>query len=607
MTPLRIILAILAFTVGSLTAQDRVALVLYNSAYPGDPLRSSKPGEKLLLTRLSGVAKDGPAMVSALETTGFTVEQHTNLKTDEVKAIVQAFAKKHSGAREVVFYFSGHGMSVEGETYLTGLDTDVDISEARREAEARLVGEDLQAEYARLPLKRVTAKTGGAIPLTLILANLEGMTPSSLPREEAKRHVRIVFLDACRDPFPTVENGDVVAMSASALVRKGGTGAPPSKPGMFIGFGAQAGRIGFSMENEPSLFTAALAERIRKPGTMVEIFADTRIAVSDRYESLVKAKIAPEGFDQIPAYTDELNPKVKFSFTQGGTPPPRPKTIAERVAAATKEAPFENELGMEFVPVPGTSVLMCRTETRLRDWEEFMEANPKHDMSGGMYVMKVKKSAKGEYSIAWELDKNASWKSPGFPQTGEHPVVGVSWEDAHTFFAWLSKKDGVTYRLPTDKEWSAAVGSDKYPWGDAETPPAKAGNYGDATYAASLNKLSDGETWSGLAGLTDGYERTATADFTKFTANRLGILHLGGNVWEGCEDKYRASMNDSDALEKFPALKEEKYSDRTPFRVLRGASWFNDASVNLRSSFRFGVHPSDRSDFIGFRLVVLAR
>ena len=37
------------------------------------------------------------------------------------------------------------------------------------------------------------------------------------------------------------------------------------------------------------------------------------------------------------------------------------------------------------------------------------------------------------------------------------PVVGVSWHDASAYAAWVSRKTGVTHRLPTDEEWTFAA------------------------------------------------------------------------------------------------------------------------------------------------------
>ena len=50
-------------------------------------------------------------------------------------------------------------------------------------------------------------------------------------------------------------------------------------------------------------------------------------------------------------------------------------------------------------------------------------------------------------------DRKFTWKNPGFAQTDGHPVVGISWVDAKAYCEWLTRKDGVSYRLPTEAEW----------------------------------------------------------------------------------------------------------------------------------------------------------
>lgn len=44
------------------------------------------------------------------------------------------------------------------------------------------------------------------------------------------------------------------------------------------------------------------------------------------------------------------------------------------------------------------------------------------------------------------------WKSPGFSQSGNQPVVCVSWDDAQAYARWLSDRTGHGYRLPHARE-----------------------------------------------------------------------------------------------------------------------------------------------------------
>jgi formylglycine-generating enzyme required for sulfatase activity len=242
--------------------------------------------------------------------------------------------------------------------------------------------------------------------------------------------------------------------------------------------------------------------------------------------------------------------------------PEPPKTEPKAVAKIPTNA-FVNTLGMPFVPVPGTEVQFCIWETRVQDYAAYAAANAGVD---------------------------GSWKNfgLGFKQADTHPVVNVNWEDANAFCAWLTKKElaegkikeGQKYRLPTDAEWSVAVGlgqekgntprekrqgiKDVYPWGKEWPPPVGAGNY-----SKSLK--------------VDKFDRTAPVG--SFSANKDGLHDMGGNVWEWCEDWY------------VPAAKTR--------RVLRGASWSIFGPVHLLSSFRDFLTPDDRNVFFGFRCVLV--
>jgi formylglycine-generating enzyme required for sulfatase activity len=245
------------------------------------------------------------------------------------------------------------------------------------------------------------------------------------------------------------------------------------------------------------------------------------------------------------------------------TTPTEPETNAEPKAAGKKPTPpkpFTNTLGMPFVPVPGTDVQFCIWETRVKDYAAFAAAKDGVD---------------------------ERWKKPEFKQADTHPVVEVSWEDAQAFCEWLTKKEmaggkikeGQKYRLPTDAEWSVAVGlgkevgdtpsakdegiKDVYPWGKKWPPAVGAGNYSESLKV-------------------DNFEYTSPVG--SFAANKLGLHDMGGNVREWCEDKY---------------------SPTSTYRVLRGASWFNDYPVYLLSSDRYDGTPGGRGINVGFRCVLV--
>jgi serine/threonine protein kinase/formylglycine-generating enzyme required for sulfatase activity len=289
------------------------------------------------------------------------------------------------------------------------------------------------------------------------------------------------------------------------------------------------------------------------------------------------------------------------------TPPPAtpkpPPSPAERLAAASKDEPFQNSLGQRFVPAGTPGVLFCIWETRVKDFEEFVTR------SG--YDMKKGERAYTLESGGWK-QAGGDWRNPRFPepQGEDHPVVCVSLADAKEFCDWLTSKElrdgtlppGARYRLPSDAEWSAAVGEGAYPWGSGYPPRQPVGNYAGTESKVGAAKSFD--NWTTIPGYNDGFPRTAPVG--SFAPNRYGIFDLGGNVWEWCDTPYKASMNSAEALKKFPVLKEEKASDGTAFRVLRGASWCNDGSVNLGASSRDYGQPLGRSDNLGFRVVLVS-
>lgn len=222
----------------------------------------------------------------------------------------------------------------------------------------------------------------------------------------------------------------------------------------------------------------------------------------------------------------------------------------EALTTATKEQPFVNSLGMKFVPVAGTNVLFCTTETTVAQYQ-----------AAGL-----------------------GYEAPQFNQGGDHPAVNVSWNDAKAWCAWLSKVEGRKYRLPTDAEWSAAVGSSTYPWGYSWPPPNNCGNY-PGQEMRSCTPAERAILFKGfdlIGGFSDRHKFTAPVG--AYPANTYGLHDLGGNVWEWCEEKLPGSSSS---------------------RILRGGSWFGDFRNFFASSKRIGATPIGRNFSYGFRCVLV--
>jgi formylglycine-generating enzyme required for sulfatase activity len=281
------------------------------------------------------------------------------------------------------------------------------------------------------------------------------------------------------------------------------------------------------------------------------------------------------------------------SSTGGGVLTNRGRTVdaipALVLADYTKERPFTNSLGQPYVPV--SNVLVGVWETRLQDFRAFAQATG-FKTETNMW----------SWAPGWGL-LGHSWESPGFPQTDSHPVVGVSWEDAKQFCVWLTEKERKEgrigpkdrYRLPTDAEWSAAVGPTQYPWGEAWPPPNRVGNYADKEYQGY------GDTRMRIDGYEDGYRWTSPVG--SYPANPLGLYDLGGNVWEWCEDQYhRPGMDHKEAARLIPELVVEGYGPSA--RVLRGGAWLIGRPAILESGSHFSGVLHSRICSNGFRCVL---
>ena len=154
-------------------------------------------------------------------------------------------------------------------------------------------------------------------------------------------------------------------------------------------------------------------------------------------------------------------------------------------------------------------------------------------------------------------------------QTDEHPVLNVSWNDAVAFCEWLSRKEGVTYRLPTEAEWEFVC---------------RDGSLARFSFGNEESKLGD-YTWYGNQG------GRGTKPVGQKLSNSLGLFDLHGNVWEWCQD-----WDGPYTITAVDPVGPSQGSDR----LLRGGS-FNLGPSHVRSANRLSFPPSKRTVFVGFR------
>ena len=174
-----------------------------------------------------------------------------------------------------------------------------------------------------------------------------------------------------------------------------------------------------------------------------------------------------------------------------------------------------------------------------------------------------------------ERSPEYSWRNPGYPLADNLPVTMVSHNDAVAFCAWLSKRDGKSYRLPTEAEWEYAC---------------RAGT--TAIYPYPEDKRSD-YSWNGyVLG-----ENLSPRPVGSRRSNAWMLNDMMGNVREWCADWYDAKGYQT-PFEKAPLGPE-----RGAQRVVRGGC-FIDKDRKLRSSNRNFNPPDQVLNNNGFRVAV---
>jgi uncharacterized caspase-like protein len=229
--------------------EQRVALVIGNSDYRG------------VLSKLSNPINDATSMRDILKERGFRVIYSENTTKRDMRDSLNQFYSAIKKGGVGMFYFSGHGIEVDGQNYLIPVD-------AKIEAKS-------DTEFEAIALNKITKRM-----------------------QSMGNRLNIIVLDACRnDPF-------------SRSIGKGGL-AKVEPIGMFVSYSTGAGSVASDgRAGGHGLFTESLIEHMKQELDLRDVFQQTR---ADVYTKSNKK--------QFPAIYDQtINGRFYFTQPTGSTP-----------------------------------------------------------------------------------------------------------------------------------------------------------------------------------------------------------------------------------------------------------------------------------------------
>jgi formylglycine-generating enzyme required for sulfatase activity len=158
------------------------------------------------------------------------------------------------------------------------------------------------------------------------------------------------------------------------------------------------------------------------------------------------------------------------------------------------------------------------------------------------------------------------YKGSGGYGRGRLPADGIDFEAAKSYIAWLSRKVGRTYRLPSEseREYFARAGTTT-PFWFGKTISAQ-----NANYDASNN----------YPGGPYGTASKGPKPVDYYLPNKFGLYQVNGDAEEWTEDCYNKRYNEDTPSDGSPWLEGD-----CKRRMLRGGGW-NGAALTQRSGYR---------------------
>ncbi|MBV9958118.1 MAG: SUMF1/EgtB/PvdO family nonheme iron enzyme [Acidobacteria bacterium] len=262
---------------------------------------------------------------------------------------------------------------------------------------------------------------------------------------------------------------------------------------------------------------------------------------------------------------------IYFMTRSSSTPPEKPPVAR----TGDDKNPGTNNPGTkarpELLAVPGGTFQMGRAGGPVQE-------GPAHAVTVAAFAMDKTEVTNAEYAdFVRETNHAAPSHWNGNKPSSEQeslPVTFVSLDDAKAFAAWRSKRDGVTYRLPTEEEWEyAARGGDQgnlYPWGQSWASGRSATKDTGLATPKRVGSYPDGKA-------------------------RWGQLDMIGNVWEWTSSK----------AFYYPGSNLTVQPKQQNWEIIRGGSVLSDPSGQkaISAAYRDWIDPNTKNELLGFRLV----
>ncbi len=233
----------------------RRALIIGNDTYKyADPLKNAR--------------EDARAMAAELKGFGYEVSLHLDQSQKSMQAALRDFRDKVNAGDEVLFYFSGHAVEIDGKNFLTPVDT-------------------IGINQNQLADDSIDLKSAVLDPLTT-----------------KKVKLTLALIDACRDN-PFIKN-------ASTRSTTGTKGLAPTTPatGQLIVYSAGSGqtaldRLGPNDRDKNGVFTRVLLSEMKKSNVPIhQVIRNVRSEVVKLARSI--------GHDQVPAIYDQVDGDFYF-------------------------------------------------------------------------------------------------------------------------------------------------------------------------------------------------------------------------------------------------------------------------------------------------------